>query len=181
MHPPQGGEAPPPQDAAQRRAEHGVEMPCTPTGSAFGSPSSAPLAGGYAAGARDANAVTNQGAADGKRSRSSWEGQWIPELQLHNMEAQDGGSASATSLGVCVDADRPVKKPRARPGTQVARKCPHDRRKSRCKECGGVEICEHDRVRSRCVRECVHVSCVYLSCMVTVQRLGSMYCMYTKD
>ena len=32
-------------------------------------------------------------------------------------------------------------------------KCKHDRRKSRCKECGGSEICEHDRIKSRC-KEC---------------------------
>ena len=29
-------------------------------------------------------------------------------------------------------------------------KCVHNRRKSRCKECGGSEICQHNRIRSRC-------------------------------
>ena len=29
-------------------------------------------------------------------------------------------------------------------------KCPHDRQKSRCVECGGASICEHNRVRSAC-------------------------------
>jgi len=32
-------------------------------------------------------------------------------------------------------------------------KCPHDKRKSRCVECGGSEICEHGKERSKCV-EC---------------------------
>ena len=31
--------------------------------------------------------------------------------------------------------------------------CEHNRRRSRCKECGGSEICEHGRQRSRC-KEC---------------------------
>jgi hypothetical protein len=32
-------------------------------------------------------------------------------------------------------------------------KCPHNRQKSRCKECGGASICEHNRQRSQC-KEC---------------------------
>lgn len=32
-------------------------------------------------------------------------------------------------------------------GSQI---CPHDRRRSHCKECGGSSICEHDRLRYRC-------------------------------
>jgi len=29
-------------------------------------------------------------------------------------------------------------------------KCPHNRQRSKCKECGGASICEHNRQRSRC-------------------------------
>ena len=32
-------------------------------------------------------------------------------------------------------------------------RCIHNRQKSRCKECGGSEICEHSRIKSRC-KEC---------------------------
>ena len=32
----------------------------------------------------------------------------------------------------------------------IKTKCPHGRRKNRCKVCGGVSICEHNRVRSYC-------------------------------
>ena len=32
-------------------------------------------------------------------------------------------------------------------------KCPHQRQKSRCKECGGAGICPHQRIRSQC-KEC---------------------------
>ena len=28
--------------------------------------------------------------------------------------------------------------------------CPHQRRRSDCKECGGAGICPHQRIRSRC-------------------------------
>ena len=31
--------------------------------------------------------------------------------------------------------------------------CPHGRRRSRCKDCGGCSICEHGRVRYQC-KEC---------------------------
>ena len=31
--------------------------------------------------------------------------------------------------------------------------CPHQRRRGRCKECGGAGICQHQRIRSRC-KEC---------------------------
>ena len=31
--------------------------------------------------------------------------------------------------------------------------CPHQRRRSQCKECGGASICQHQRQRSRC-KEC---------------------------
>ena len=120
----------------------------------------------------------SHGDADGKRKRS----QWNQGAQVQNMEAGAVGIASATGMGTA--AHRPLKKPRALPGTHsvarsVARKCPHDRRKSRCKECGGVEICEHDRVRSRCVRGLLRASpCMYLSCMV--HRLGSMHLSQTQ-
>jgi hypothetical protein len=31
--------------------------------------------------------------------------------------------------------------------------CPHQRQRSRCKECGGAGICQHQRIRSTC-KEC---------------------------
>ena len=31
--------------------------------------------------------------------------------------------------------------------------CPHQRQRSRCRECGGASICPHQRIRSRC-KEC---------------------------
>ena len=31
--------------------------------------------------------------------------------------------------------------------------CEHGRQRSQCKECGGSQICEHGRIRSRC-KEC---------------------------
>ena len=42
-------------------------------------------------------------------------------------------------------ADTVNKKPRSL--------CPHQRRRSTCKECGGVSICPHQRQRSQC-KEC---------------------------
>ncbi len=34
--------------------------------------------------------------------------------------------------------------------TQPRMKCPHNRQKNNCKDCGGASICEHNRRRSRC-------------------------------
>ena len=31
--------------------------------------------------------------------------------------------------------------------------CPHQRERSRCKECGGASLCQHQRIRSQC-KEC---------------------------
>ena len=42
-------------------------------------------------------------------------------------------------------ADATTKKPRSL--------CPHQRRRSECKECGGSAICQHQRLKSRC-KEC---------------------------
>ena len=36
----------------------------------------------------------------------------------------------------------------------VCSACPHGRRRSQCKECGGASICEHSRQRSQC-KECI--------------------------
>ena len=36
---------------------------------------------------------------------------------------------------------------------KVCGACPHGRRRSQCKECGGSQICEHGRMRSYC-KEC---------------------------
>jgi len=36
---------------------------------------------------------------------------------------------------------------------KYVKKCPHNRQKSTCKECGGASICEHNRRRSTC-KEC---------------------------
>ena len=36
---------------------------------------------------------------------------------------------------------------------KTPKKCPHNRTKSKCKDCGGVGICEHGRRKERC-REC---------------------------
>ena len=42
-------------------------------------------------------------------------------------------------------------KPRS--NCKVCRACPHGRKRSECKECGGASICEHGRRRDRC-KEC---------------------------
>ena len=42
-------------------------------------------------------------------------------------------------------------KPRSK--CKVCRACPHGRRRTRCKECGGPSVCEHGRERSTC-KEC---------------------------
>ena len=55
---------------------------------------------------------------------------------------------SLDSFNFCIPCPTITKKPK-----YVYPKCPHGRRRSRCKECGGVSICEHGRRRADC-KEC---------------------------
>ena len=52
------------------------------------------------------------------------------------------------SFNFCPPCPTITKKPK-----YVHSKCPHGKRRCRCKECGGASICEHGRQRSRC-KEC---------------------------
>ena len=52
---------------------------------------------------------------------------------------------SLDSFNFCIPCPTITKKPK-----YVYPKCPHGRRRSRCKECGGSGICEHDRIRYEC-------------------------------
>jgi hypothetical protein len=56
---------------------------------------------------------------------------------------------------IIIDANKlPVEIPISKPKKKYKhKKCEHDKRRSKCKECGGSEICEHNRQRSRC-KEC---------------------------
>ena len=55
---------------------------------------------------------------------------------------------SLDSFNFCIPCPTIANKPK-----YVPLKCPHGRRRSTCKECGGVSVCEHGRQRSTC-REC---------------------------
>jgi len=35
---------------------------------------------------------------------------------------------------------------------RMKNKCPHDRQKSKCFDCGGIGICEHNRLKYRCIK-----------------------------
>ena len=49
------------------------------------------------------------------------------------------------SFTFCVPCPTITEKPK-----YVPPKCPHGRRRSQCKECGGSQICEHGRLRATC-------------------------------
>ena len=63
------------------------------------------------------------------------------------VEAGGGGARKRKGRGEAgaAGADTANKRPRSL--------CPHQRRRSDCKECGGAGICPHQRIRSRC-KEC---------------------------
>ena len=48
------------------------------------------------------------------------------------------------------DEDDSVNTERMEPERKKRKLCPHQRQKSKCKDCGGAGICEHQRVRSTC-------------------------------
>ena len=69
---------------------------------------------------------------------------------LYLMRQRTLAAAAPASAG---DGGRPTQRKQAPQRTRAARVCPHQRQRSRCKECGGASICQHQRRRSRC-KEC---------------------------
>ena len=81
--------------------------------------------------------------------------------------APGGGAGGKRSAGGAAGTGRTAKRSRlSGPGaaaegtaggdnrkTQRGGLCPHQRRRSECKECGGAGICQHQRQRSKC-KEC---------------------------
>ena len=103
------------------------------------------------------------------RSVQQWEGAgvmtttfWRPDLKKLRAEAE----AEAKLLGDVDAAEQVTKRKRASPtkgpcehgvkyrsNCKVCSACPHGRRRSQCKECGGASICEHGRWHRQC-KEC---------------------------
>jgi len=91
---------------------------------------------------------------DLKRIRAEIAAEAALELEV-KAEASDGEGAKH---GTKRKRAPPTKGPcehgvKYRSNCKVCRACPHGRRRSECKECGGGSICEHGRVRSKC-KEC---------------------------
>ena len=79
----------------------------------------------------------------------------IEDIDKVEEEAKD---ASLTTKGTKRKRAPPTKGPcehgvKQRSQCKVCSACPHGRRRSRCKECGGKAFCEHGRERRRC-KEC---------------------------
>jgi hypothetical protein len=66
-------------------------------------------------------------------------------------------------------------------GRMNVKKCPHDKRKSRCRECKGSSFCIHDKIKSRC-RECKGSSfCVHDKIKSRCRECkGSSFCIHDK-
>ena len=71
-----------------------------------------------------------------------------PAVPLTTAAAPFALSTPPDSPPAASSADHQIQLPQRR-----QQLCEHNRRKSRCRECGGSEICEHNRIRSQC-REC---------------------------
>ena len=87
----------------------------------------------------------------------------VPDVKVEPVADDDGinGEDEKTHLegkGAKRKRGPPTKGPcehgvKYRSNCKVCSACPHGRRRSQCKECGGASICEHGRVRSVC-KEC---------------------------
>ena len=87
---------------------------------------------------------------------------WRPNVRVSldddgEVEDTEAGEEDATNKGV-KRKRAPYKGPcehgvKYRSNCKVCRACPHGRRRSVCKECGGASICVHGRRHSRC-KEC---------------------------
>ena len=84
--------------------------------------------------------ATSQSAASPKNpfalSESMGESSSLQHACLEAVKSRRGGDAAA---GGAAKRQRSV--------------CPHSRKRSTCKECGGASICQHQRIRRRC-KEC---------------------------
>ena len=87
---------------------------------------------------------------------------WRPRVRVHVASDGDAGKEvgveDVTKKGTKRKMAPPTRGPcehgvKKRSNCVVCNGCPHGRRRSRCKECGGSQICEHGRERSRC-KEC---------------------------
>ena len=97
------------------------------------------------------------GGARGGRMTTVWEPD-IDELRASVAEMEGRASEEAedaSSKGTKRKRAPPTKGPcehgvKYRSKCKVCSACPHGKRRSQCKECGGGSICEHGRIRSRC-------------------------------
>ena len=72
---------------------------------------------------------------------------------------------------------------------KLINKCEHDRKKSKCKQCGGSNICKHGRQKAQC-KDCGGSSicehdrrkksckeCNFILCLVNLQRVNLRRCL----
>ena len=88
---------------------------------------------------------------------------WRPRVRIDvpdvgDAENTDTSREELTTEGTKRKRAPPTKGPcehgvKYRSKCKVCSACPHGRRRSICKECGGASICEHSRERSKC-KEC---------------------------
>ena len=88
---------------------------------------------------------------------------WRPRVRIYvpnvgDAENTDTSREELSKKGTKRKRAPPTKGPcehgvKYRSKCKVCSACPHGRRRSECKECGGSEICEHGRRRSQC-KEC---------------------------
>ena len=88
---------------------------------------------------KTATAEHKQGGFNGKGKEEAVEKGTIPVPEASSLARQQKhGEGGSRGLGAGAG------------GGPVRKKCPHNRQRSRCKECGGSGICEHNRQRSVC-------------------------------
>ena len=80
---------------------------------------------------------------EGKRKR------WLKQISYEEDEDEEG-DVVVPALGEELPQWKRIK---SQVGSAKHTSCPHGRRRSRCKECGGNSICQHGRQRSQC-KEC---------------------------
>ena len=100
------------------------------------------------------------------RAPATMVGQTFTSMLVDDIDDAEDDGNSDDDVSLAVLAGRVTKRKRAPPTKgpcehgvkqrskcKVCSGCPHGRRRSQCKECGGGSICEHGRERSKC-KEC---------------------------
>ena len=102
------------------------------------------------------NCVEGESSGRGGRARKRPKTFSVSKSHQGGTSGQDFAMLQKKIEGGGSGQQRPPTVPKSQEGGKKKsrdKKCPHDRRRNTCRDCGGTSICEHNRMRGQC-RDC---------------------------